>query len=256
MDGAKIITMTACDRYAYLSEVLAHLSRCVGISEYVLVPHVEPGNDFVVGALCAVDFMAVEPVLNHHNLGCSRNTFEALEDGFSRSDYVIHVEDDVLLAPDALQFFEYCRSYGRIDDLFSVTAFAGGTTRTPRSQDHTVKIKRWFDGWGWATWRDRWQEIRADWDYGYTKPVTPPDVGKGWDINMNYSTRGGRGVLYPLLSRSHNIGRYGIHQGATERAWYEQHRDHAWAGSVPILSEPFEVVFAAEAVYPVPNPVP
>ncbi len=109
MMGRKVITMCHCLRPDYSRRVLHALGECVGIADYLILPHVEPASEEVRAEIEAIDFAECLPTFNASRLGVNRNTENALLDGFAFGDFVIHVEDDIVLAPDALLFYESMR---------------------------------------------------------------------------------------------------------------------------------------------------
>jgi hypothetical protein len=187
----KVITTTHYNRPEYTRRCLEHLSRCRGIEHYLVLPVVDKGDDETRALIEEIDFCESTPCFQNRRVGCDRNIYEALERGFQVSDYVIQVEDDVLLAPDALRFFEWAQSNEQDQGLFTITAYH----RTLQPEDpFACQRVCWFIPWGWATWRSRWTEIRECWDFN------------AWDGSLNHRTRGSRATLLPLLSRAQNIG--------------------------------------------------
>jgi hypothetical protein len=163
-------------------------------------------------------------------LGCNLNTENALFDGFSFGNYVIHLEDDIVCAPDALRYYEWCAERYVADRfVFSVTGYNFRATSPPADEFHKVCRRRWFQPWGWATWRDRWERFAGRL---YSAPT-------GWDdfINLTYCW-GNWGPcsheIYPELSRSQNIGLISS-IGNIPPEWYaENHFLKQWAGNYDV----------------------
>ena len=228
----KIITMTASDRPKYLRQVLDALSRCTGIEEYTLIPCIEPGNEEVRQILERVSFVETQLEFNEQRLGCAPNTFNALSRGFEASDFVIHIEEDTVPAPDALTYFEHCReSYRHDAEIWTVAGYhfsPDGRKMTERSvvgRHHALLRQRWFTPWGWATWRDRFQEMAARWDF------------HSWDTHLNEVLRGDRCQITPVLSRFQNIGAEGgVH--VPNPTWHRQNQHlDIWAGILTVASD-------------------
>jgi hypothetical protein len=227
-----VITFTASHRPKYTGEVLAALALCRGVEKYLLLPCVEPGNDEVRALFDAISFAECHVTVHPERLGCGANTLFALEQGFSNSDYVIHLEDDTVPAQDALEYFEYCREAYRSDkDVFTITGYPGARDYRKVFQDtlagrfRTLIRQRWFTPWGWATWSDRFSEMRYDWN--------PHD----FDARVNCVHRGERSEIAPVLSRIQNIGaELGVHVPSPE--WHRQHQFLPfWAGSIEVPTD-------------------
>jgi hypothetical protein len=214
----KVITMTHFCRPQYSRQVIDRLKNCVGIEEYLILPSIDLGSVEVAEMIGKIDFAECRPVVNDPPLGCNLNTQQAIRRGFEISDFVIHVEDDILLAPDALRMFERGEAFRHDKSVFTIT----GYNRDPIEigQFHHLDKRPWFSCWGWATWRDRWDEIdrrlRAD-------KVT-------WDVITEKEARNGRYEIFPKLSRVQNIGaENGVNVPSPE--WHAvNHRTKHWAG--------------------------
>lgn len=219
-----VIVMTMYKRLRYTRTVLDALSRCEGVDKYRIFLHCEPGCRAVEDLARAFPLPGKEVVINPRKLGCTRNTFAALDHGFGASDYVIALEDDVVPALDALRFFEHCREAYR-DDLSVFTACAYG--RHPAGPEDFYKLTRtqWFTPWGWATWIDRWKPGRGLWQ---------PDSPTSWDVIFNQQIRGDRYEVSPLLARTQNIGAVdGTY--CTDPKWHRENQfNEHWAGAVAL----------------------
>jgi hypothetical protein len=204
MSDRKVITMCHYRRPEYTRRMLSALSACPEVGEYLILPSVEPGNEEVRDLIEAIDFAECRPHFNGERLGCNENTDQALALGFNVADYVIHLEDDILCAPDSLRYYEWARDrYASDTMVFSVSGYQRhrpGQTILP--EDHfRVRRRRAFSPWGWATWRDRWDQFG-----GALRVLTYP-----WDVFLNIAFAASpiemfREEVYPELSRSQHIG--------------------------------------------------
>jgi hypothetical protein len=211
----KTVTVTACRRPAYTRRTLDALKRCLGIGEYVVTIIVDPGCDETRSVAAEYAVEGWSAVFLAEKLGCNGAIRAALDIGFSQNDYHIHLEDDTPPARDCLLWFEWARQFGGDDRVFSVTAY----NKANGSRDGAAAC-RWFTPWGWATWADRWSEMRASW---------PAGGGVSWDVTQNAQTRGGRYEIRPMLSRTQNIGRdMGAHN--TPEVWEREQYNEHWAG--------------------------
>ena len=235
MVGRKVITMCHCTRPDYTRRVLQALRSCAGIADYLILPHVDPASEEVRAEIEAIDFAECLPTFNTSRLGVNRNTENALLDGFAFSNFVIHVEDDILLSSDALLYYEWCAEHYRSDPrVFSVTSYNRRAEAADPSEFHQVRLRRWFHPWGWATWRDRWETFSG------TLHSSPAS----WDVLLNViHCVGGLSSrcheVYPELSRSQNIGEISSSSNRTVAYYRANHLLKHWAGDVAVPAEAF-----------------
>lgn len=226
-----VITSCHFDRPDYTKRSLAALRRCHRVADWVFLPHVEPGSREVREMIQAVDFIRTEPVFNATRFGVNNNTALAIIHGINRAGprgFVLHVEDDILLAPDALDYFAWAANTYRDDQaIFSVTAYNRNDT-VSRQDWYTVGRRKWFHAWGWGTWPDRWPVLRRLLALKSEQNLT-------WDCYVNagvehYDLR----EIYPALSRCQNIGlRSSVHPSLFPPSFYRKHhRLKTWAGEV------------------------
>jgi hypothetical protein len=219
---SKTVTVTACRRPAYTRRTLEALRRCHGVGEYSVSIIVDAGCDETLAVASEYASIGWNVGYPSENLGCNGAILAALDIGFSQNDYHIHLEDDTPPARDCLLWFEWGRQFGSDDRVFSVTAY-----NTANGLRDGADTRRWFTPCGWATWIDRWSEIRASWPAG--REVT-------WDVIQNTQTRGDRYEIRPTLSRTQNIGRDMGAQNTPEIWEREQYNEH-WAGDDSSTSE-------------------
>jgi hypothetical protein len=211
----KTVTVTACRRPAYTRKTLEALSRCHGIGDYAVTVVVDIGCDETLGIAAEYTSLGWRVWVPDEKLGCNRAILSALDIGFSANDYHIHLEDDTPPARDCLSWFEWCRQFSGDGRVFSVTAY-----NTANGARDGAGTHRWFTPWGWATWADRWSEMRASWPVGGVV---------SWDVIQNTQTRGDRYEIRPTLSRTQNIGRdMGAHN--TPEIWEREQYNEHWAG--------------------------
>ena len=98
----KILCSTHCSRPAHTKAWLDKISQCEDVANYKLILCAEPVNDEVISLLNAADFCETEVVVNPKVFGLNLNMRNALERGFSQSDFIIYSESDVLFSRDAL----------------------------------------------------------------------------------------------------------------------------------------------------------
>lgn len=196
----KVIVMTLFRRPDYTRQVLEALNRCDGVQDYHVSLHVEPTCQEVRRLARDFDHPNKQMVRNARQLGCTENTYAALDYGFSCSDFVILLEDDTVPAQDCLRYFEWARERFADDKrVFTVSAYNKTLTLPPPEQHFAAGRVAWFNCWGWGTWRDRWEEMKVGWGFGQYD---------SWDLIVN-RLRGDREQIAPDLARCQNIGAEG-----------------------------------------------
>lgn len=192
------IVTTLWRRPEYTKRVFDSISQCFNIEKYTVLAFSEPDCQEVVDLAKKYHFPCKYSLtVNPSKLGCTKNIHQALKAGFDQDDFVILIEDDILLSKDALRYFEHCNTNYKNDaNVFTV---CGYTKNIPKEKSHhVIKKVPWFTPWGWATWTNRWEEIDA--------VISKPNEQRlSWDIITNHS-RKNRTQIEPLLSRTQNIG--------------------------------------------------
>jgi hypothetical protein len=143
----------------------------------------------------------------------SPNNMIAINNSVYESDYnYIYIEKlEKLLGTDYIY-----REYMDIDSIkFEFIIFPDIKHYYPKnSMIENVSRRCWFTPWGWATWKDRFEEMESVWDF----------QGKNgsWDTTINHTVRKDRWELFPTVSRIQNIGgEMGTHVPNNE--WHKQH---------------------------------
>lgn len=225
----KIITMTHFNRPLYTDMCLNALERCDGVAEYELIAYVEP-SDTKVGQILesykARGNLRLDIVYNKERRYNSLNIMTAMKHGFLLSDYVIHVEDDIILAKDALSFFEWGKDQ-RTDKIVNVC----GYTRRASDKDckvwenyHKAVTRRWFVPWGWATWKDMFEKM-CEMKLWNDDP--------GFDVNINHKMQGYE--IFPWISRTQNVGGLSGFHVESARWHYENHFTPVWIESFAMI---------------------
>lgn len=100
----------------------------------------------------------IELLFNEGNKGLGKSILDAVDNVFERYKSIIVIEDDLLLSPFALEFFEWgLRNYEGQHRVGSISGFS-----LPLSAQTNDYFIRGADCWGWATWRDRWNDFERD----------------------------------------------------------------------------------------------
>ncbi|PSC73428.1 DNA-directed RNA polymerase III subunit RPC2 [Micractinium conductrix] len=153
------------------------------------------------------------------NIGLWPNKKRAVGGALALSDYVVVLEDDIVVAHDALRWFEWHVTSGLIFDNPDIAVATCWSTSFPHhttaveghdmlvAKDLGLLDKYWVDNWaqpwGWATWRRTWDAVGEGWS-GQDIKLARAIQERGWYETM------------PLVSRCNNIGSVGFHKkGAT-----------------------------------------
>ena len=193
------------------------------------------------------------------NYYLERNIIEGIVEVFKHHDSVIVLEDDIVIAPYFLQFMnDAFRLYREDKKVMHVSGF----TRMERQGEESSYFTPFMAGWGWGTWRDRWQQhfrhyqSRAEALEGLTADdLSALEYGGvfpclkhldrhpiPWDLCWSIAIRRAGGLcLYPTRTLVRNIGLdSGTHYGFIPK-WlvpllqrYEYDRE-PYTGPIPLI---------------------
>ncbi|HUI72424.1 MAG TPA: hypothetical protein VL354_18035 [Spirochaetia bacterium] len=173
-------------------------------------------------------FHNVRLVERTKNVGLFRNVVDGLNELFRENERVVVLEDDIEVRPDFLSFMhEALAHYGTSGRIHSITGYLyPADFHFPAGLDSFLFPR--FCCWGWATWRERWNEIdwrvptrgsfmgsrdafRRFWSASNDLPEIMLDLIEGknssWSILFNYThVRSSRYCVYPTRSLARNIG--------------------------------------------------
>jgi hypothetical protein len=189
------IWITANNRPEYLKTVLDSWKQANWRGRQ-LGFRVEPGNQEVIN-LCSNAGLAL---INEEQLGALGNPYWTLHEGFERgNDFVVLGEDDSIVAPDVLDYFEDMMVRYRHDTrVLAICSF----THRKCGKPWEVFRQTWFASVVWGTWRNRWDSwFKDNWGFDY--------FNGAWDHRIvNYLQEDGFVCVFPCVSRSQHIGRY------------------------------------------------
>lgn len=237
-DGAIVICIVAYNRPHYLRRVLQNLADAEGIQQHRTMFFLEPGNQEVLQL--AQGFNASRHNSVHQNaniLGCHPNIRSALRSGFQHGEFVVLLEDDIVLSKDSLVWFVHAMNKYRNDPtVFSVSTYGDTCHASSEVIESDLFFsssrRKHFTPWGWGMWKDRYDDISRDysgWDTQMNFQVhmatdnsgtvslfrVPATNFKCYCFQVNYAKEGlrkARHEVFPVLSRSNNIGlEQGIH---------------------------------------------
>jgi hypothetical protein len=216
----KTITMTAYRRPDYTVKALSALSTALayaadkGIHYDDIYISVDSGHEQSEAVRQVVSDWS--PPHNHPkkvnvwrlhqstHLGIDANTEWVINAAFDmgKSSFNLHLEDDIVISPDALLLCEWYR----LDPPGAEDALTLGIASSSRSPAAPLFVA-WhpiFSPYGWACRRHNWlYHLRPQWNHKKHDP-------RGWDWSIShYMYRHGFYSIHPLLSRALNIGAKG-----------------------------------------------
>lgn len=192
----KTLTMTAWKRPDLTQQVLESLAKCHKIENYKLFAFIEPGCDQVVDAFNKFNACEKQIVVNSQLMGIAENTKQALNVAFEQGDYNIHIEDDTVLLPNTLNFFEWCDEKFKDDQqIGTCSAYSGNMSQ---SLPYHAIAHRWFGCWAWSTWKTRWEHsLKNEWGGDMCRFASHVN---GWQFKNR------KLQIYPMQSLCINIG--------------------------------------------------
>lgn len=106
-------------------------------------------------------FKNVEIILSDKNKGLANSIIQGVTEIINKYNKVIVLEDDLLLAPDFLKFMNMALDkYENQPMIYSVSGFMFDVNMK-KDYAYDVFFTKRHCSWGWAMWKDRWNEI--DW---------------------------------------------------------------------------------------------
>lgn len=106
-------------------------------------------------------FQSVTIIESPVNKGLANSIIGGVNDMLEKYEAVIVLEDDLLSSENFLQFMNAAlHFYQRESQVFSISGYSL-PLKLEKEYGYDVYFTRRASSWGWATWRDRWQNI--DW---------------------------------------------------------------------------------------------
>ena len=161
------------------------------------------------------EFFGIVPDVAEQKRGCNYNVKRALELAWEDNpDFVLMIEDDIIISDDALQYIEWAARKYKNDHSVNTIGLWGHDNKLSlplSSKDYGKAMrKNYFSCWGWGTWKDRWEEMFATWTTGNDSHET------SWDVVLSKHL-GEMDEILPAISRAYNCGEQGgTHRG---KAW-------------------------------------
>lgn len=155
------------NRARHATDALESLKACPEIAETPVIIYMDgprneadvPAVDEARAAVAAVAPDHARIILRDENLGLANSIRAGVSAACEEYGQVIVVEDDLVLSPVALTYFNRALAHFRDDDR--VMHIAGFWPDTGMELDPTFFL-RWPSVWGWATWDRAWSQL--EWD--------------------------------------------------------------------------------------------
>jgi hypothetical protein len=188
-----------------------------------------------------VGFAGVTVAAREENRGLARSVISGVTEVLQKHGRAVVLEDDLVFARNYLQFMnDALDAYRGSKHIFSVSGYSYPLPVPADFTDDVYLLPR-ASSWGWATWRDRWEQ--ADWEVAdYPQFLLSQSVQDGfaeggrdlvymlqkqqrgridsWAVRWSYAHyKHGAYCLFPAKSKVHNTGndKSGTHSPRTTR---------------------------------------
>lgn len=234
------VVLFVYNRMEHTKKVLEALNQNTGVSEtdlYIFsdapVNEIEAENVKIVRE-CIAEFKTnnqlrkVEIILAKENKGLEKSIITGVTEVINRYGKVIVLEDDIVTAPDFLEFMNHALNYYKEDN--KIWSVSGYNLNTPKIKKGNKDVYIGYRGecWGWASWADRWNKV--DWnvsdynefvknrtmqhdfnkggrDMSYLLKLQQEGKVKSWAIRWNYQQFKEKMLtVFPKYSKAVNIG--------------------------------------------------
>jgi hypothetical protein len=184
------------------------------------------------------DYPEIRFVIRNQRVGLNANILWGIRDLFEfyKYEYILYVEDDVLVSDDFIHYAEYCHRHFRDDRTFTITGFSRKGD-AEKYEENKVCLFKWYHPWGVLIDRTDYELIKSHIDLFIANPVSYMDR-LGYqikDVDQDYYKReyssdgkthnitqdcmlnavrtiSGKYRIMPVWSRTQNMGFYGTHQ--------------------------------------------
>ncbi|MCM1103019.1 MAG: glycosyltransferase [Clostridium sp.] len=107
-------------------------------------------------------FRRIEVTTSDINKGLANSVISGVTRILENYESVIVVEDDIVTAPDFLRYMNDCLTFYRTDTRVGAISAYTPDFKMPSAYRHDLFLSKRGNSWGWATWREIWQN--TDWD--------------------------------------------------------------------------------------------
>ena len=220
MEGKTLnaITISMWRRPEYAKQCLESLMRCEGVNRWRIFVGINPYADSpeITEQLECLSRKILEvsnrPVVTvrKEDVGCNTNVKLLHDDAFLEHDFVLHLDDDVLLAPDALRFCDWAIPFGEDPEFCTVscwrlnTGWMPGDGIKPEGEDGRISRNVQFMVYAWGCWKNRWPRFRSKWPEAYF-----PEGPDSYDFHVDQGELRTGFQILPYISRAICIGKDG-----------------------------------------------
>lgn len=223
-DVDQIITVLAWRRPAYLARCLEALRACRGIKEWHVAIsvdglHPDPARSNLDSDIALTYRVAKRESLRfpywppYWNGARHCGVAEHPKDRISHMvdargyRYVLALEDDCLLTPDALELATWFRNSPVRDDYAFMSLARETQEADPTRAGELLITDDITSPWAWCFTAESWKQMAPRWNSKEAEPT-------GWDWSLRYElARANRWALTPFLPRAYNIGAEGgVHE--------------------------------------------
>ena len=226
------IAMPTYNRPHYLRQTLGALRGCASLDRFRIITSEEEhdATRALWGEVAAEGWIDVERHTHPGVWGCARNVVAASDYGAAAGPWFLLLEDDMLLADDALDMAIWCAGIlTDHPDVHSFNLYSQDLKALPGADydPNVLRFNDWFTCRVWGAASDMWRRVRADYDpcrercFERTSWAWPVNVWRNhhklWSIN-------------PALSRVQYIGEHGTFGDSNN---FQDKVVKAWVGDWP-----------------------
>lgn len=174
------------------------------------------------------------------NRGLAKSIIEGVTEVLAKHPTVIVLEDDLITSPSFLEYMNHALSFYNQSHVYSISGYTPPVD-IPSNYGYSTYSTGRICSWGWATWRDKWQQVKWSVDdfesfFKDSKEVSrfnamgddlspmllkfKQEVISSWAIRFAYHTFKSGGIaIYPTKSLVANLGvdGSGTHMKATRK---------------------------------------
>lgn len=205
------ISITCYKRADYLENVLDSLLESLNFckidtSKTTLYASIDYFDNTIPAMIKNIDWINRKYVINNPSIGCNANTKQAILMSLKENDATIHLEDDTVLAKDAISF--YIESLDKYHDDPRIISVAGyNRTTSLENADLKQKVEqKHFTCWGCAFWKHKFDIFDKNW----TEHCNRENKSSSWDTYLDDSIFKTEDLNFyqikPSISRIQNIG--------------------------------------------------
>lgn len=257
------IVMFVYNRSDHFTKTIDALSKCAeakqsdffvfsdGPKDDGQIEKVQAVRDVLCGLKNSTAFQNIQIIESTQNKGLAVSIITGVTEIIEKYGRAIVVEDDCMPSPHFLKYMNLCLDYYESD--MSIGAIAGYIPKLnfPNNYEGDVLLAYRSCSWGWATWKNRWNDV--DWELNrmvdfYKKPILIRKLncngndrfirlyrqtkgnGSSWSVRFGaHLVRNNQLTVYPRYSYIQNIGcdESGVHSKAEDAITMQVDLDRA-----------------------------